>query len=167
MNQEIVISFDPGIKNMGVCVMKSKDHMIDWCVWSFDQSIKDLVHVLDSYMSFIFDKLSIKTNTEFTLQVIIEKQPPYNRKTIRIQTILETYFTCHCFGIHSLIKLMNVTNRWKCMNLKMPLTYTERKQLAVNSCLEKITEPDWLYYFVSHKKRDDLADAYLQALTCY
>ena len=51
---------------------------------------------------------------------------------------------------------------------KKPLTYNDRKKLGITKCLDIITN-DFLFqektdFFISHKKKDDLADSFLQGL---
>ena len=46
-------------------------------------------------------------------------------------------------------------------------TYTERKQLSIKITKELLSNNGWseqLNYFEKHKKKDDLADAFLQSL---
>mgnify|MGYP000886496839 CR=1 FL=1 len=45
-------------------------------------------------------------------------------------------------------------------------TYNQRKKIGIESCesmIKKSNNLEWYQYFMNHKKKDDLADAYLQA----
>ena len=45
-------------------------------------------------------------------------------------------------------------------------TYNQRKKIGTDSCetmIKKSNNLEWYQYFMNHKKKDDLADAYLQA----
>ena len=85
----MILSFDPGTFFMGVCALHTNGQIVDWTVWNKMDHIQDLVLTLDVWMSLIIDHC---TDDKKQFTVVIERQPPRNRKTNRIVTILETYF---------------------------------------------------------------------------
>ena len=161
----MILSFDPGTCFMGVCALHSNGQIVDWTVWNKMDHIQDLVLTLDVWMSLIIEHCD-DDKKQFT--VVIERQPPRNRKTNRIVTILETYFYTawkqNCTSIrtlHSNIKWTHVLKR------RIPKTYKERKKECIRECVDVLQQKnetdEWKQYFQTSKKRDDLADAYLQA----
>jgi hypothetical protein len=100
--------------------------------------------------------------------VIIENQiSPIANRMKTIQGMIAQYFimTGSCQKIEfvsSVNKLKDITPADK--NVK--LSYGDRKKLGISKCLEIIkdtnTYSEWCAYFTSHKKKDDLADSFLQ-----
>jgi hypothetical protein len=100
--------------------------------------------------------------------VIIENQiSPIANRMKTIQGMIAQYFimTGSCQKIEfvsSVNKLKDITPADK--NVK--LTYGDRKKLGISTCLELIKDTnsysEWCAYFTSHKKKDDLADSFLQ-----
>jgi hypothetical protein len=96
--------------------------------------------------------------------VLIEKQPDKNRGMKGIENLLHTYF---------LIKEKEVVI-WDARH-KIPdvagagkAKYTQRKKASIERARKFIElEPnqDWITFFDKHKKRDDLADTVMQALS--
>ncbi len=100
--------------------------------------------------------------------VIIENQiSPIANRMKTIQGMIAQYFimtgTCEKIEfVSSVNKLKDIAPADK--NVK--LTYGDRKKLGISTCLEIIkdtnTYSEWCAYFTSHKKKDDLADSFLQ-----
>ena len=100
--------------------------------------------------------------------VIIENQiSPIANRMKTIQGMIAQYFimtgTCQKIEfVSSVNKLKDITPADK--NVK--LTYGDRKKLGISTCLEIIKDTnsysEWCAYFTSHKKKDDLADSFLQ-----
>ena len=116
-------------------------------------------------------------NTLFTEEdqidyVIIENQiSPIANKMKTIQGMIAQYFIMsdvsveHIEFVSSINKLKDFsTNTSK----KETLTYNQRKKLGITKCLEFLTNDyrfqDKCDFFISHKKKDDLADSFLQGL---
>jgi hypothetical protein len=66
------------------------------------------------------------------------------------------------------IKFVNASNKLKGLTEKKKLTYAERKKFGIEITRKIINEKnllnDWVEIFDKHKKKDDLADSFLQAL---
>jgi hypothetical protein len=100
--------------------------------------------------------------------VIIENQiSPIANRMKTIQGMIAQYFimtgTCQKIEfVSSVNKLKDITPADK--NVK--LSYGDRKKLGISTCLEIIKDTnsysEWCAYFTSHKKKDDLADSFLQ-----
>ncbi len=113
-----------------------------------------------------FDK--IFSGGEMFDYVIIENQiSPIANRMKTIQGMIAQYFimtgTCEKIEfVSSVNKLKDITHADK--NVK--LTYGDRKKLGISTCLEIIKDTnsysEWCDYFTSHKKKDDLADSFLQ-----
>jgi hypothetical protein len=99
--------------------------------------------------------------------VLIENQ--IGNKAIKmksIQGMITQYFVSR--GIHD-IQYISSYNKLKFFSSpKKQLNYKERKKMAVDittkECKEKKNLVKWHDFFIHHKKKDDLADAYLQLL---
>ena len=51
-----------------------------------------------------------------------------------------------------------------CNKVKGKTTYSERKKEGIRQCQELLTQENWINYFEKTKKKDDLADCFLQGL---
>jgi len=100
--------------------------------------------------------------------VIIENQiSPIANRMKTIQGMIAQYFimtgSCHKIEfVSSVNKLKDIAPADK----SVKLTYGDRKKLGISKCLEIIKDTnsysEWCSYFTSHKKKDDLADSFLQ-----
>jgi hypothetical protein len=96
--------------------------------------------------------------------VLIEKQPDRNRGMKGIENLLHTYF---------LVKEKQVVI-WDARH-KIPdvagagkAKYAQRKKTSIERArkfIEDEVNKDWIQFFDSHKKKDDLADTVMQALS--
>jgi hypothetical protein len=111
--------------------------------------------------------------------VVIENQPSFkNPKMKSIAMVLYNYYLIR--GIIDKqktnsnikqIKFMSPSNKLKLASeedtnkINKTNKYKLTKQLGIKYCLENILHlTDWKQYFESHKKKDDLADSFLQGL---
>lgn len=91
--------------------------------------------------------------------IIFENQP--NRRMFAVQAMLHMYFACKGFktrGVSAIHKLDNMATADDSTH-----TYRGRKKTGIVHC-EALCPPANLAFFRSHKKKDDLADAFLQSL---
>ena len=90
-------------------------------------------------------------------------QPDKNKGIKSVEHFLHTYFLCH--GQEVIIW----DARHKIPDIAGPgrARYIERKKASVDRCRTFIeaTNPDWVEHFNQHKKKDDLADTCMQALS--
>ena len=171
-----ILSFDVGIVNLAYCIMEYSTHKIlKWEVINLENTTDhnklyiNLINNLDSRPHLI--------NGIHT--VLIEKQPSFNPKMRIIAGCLQTYF--FIIGIIdsndkiSLIKFYSPKHKLKCYTSNEVIQvsgsnkYTQTKKLGVIICKKKIEEysepQEILSFFNDSKKKDDLSDCYLQALT--
>ena len=106
--------------------------------------------------------------------IIIENQPVLKNPTMKsIQIMLYSYFLIKNKNIQ-IIKLLNASNKLKVYKgdiskedietiSKIKDKYRRNKMTAILHTSLMIKDTEKLDYFNSHKKKDDLADAYLMA----
>ena len=158
----MLLSFDLGIKNMGACALKNNGEIVAWELLNINSTkISDIVISLDSWISCVLSQC-----TERPIQIVLERQPWRNRKTTRLLVIMETFFTV-AYPSFILNKVLS-NNKWKYINMIVPVTYNERKSKIVDICKSKLSQSNdnnkWLEWYNEQQKKDDLADAYIQAL---
>ena len=100
--------------------------------------------------------------------VIIENQiGPLAIRMKTIQGMLVQYFVmCPVEVKH--VEFISASNKLKDCDIKDKSKYSDRKKLGIAKCLETISTnsnfSNNLDYFNAHKKKDDLADSFLQGL---
>jgi len=170
-----ILSFDVGILNLAYCIFNTELLKIEhWEIIKLE-NLKD------------HGKLHVNLITELDKRnhlidgidtVLIEKQPSFNPKMRIIASCLQTYFfirgvidSSNKIGI---IKFFSPKHKLKCYNgTEIAVTgktkYLQTKQMSIIICKEKLeeySEPDEIKnMFELSKKKDDLADCYLQAIT--
>jgi len=121
----------------------------------------DLV-TIGKNMMINFDEI-LKDHLLLIDTVIIENQiSPIANRMKTIQGMISQYFIMRNDNIK--IEFISSANKLKGATAdanKVKLTYSDRKKLGIKYCLELI-DIDWSNYFSTHKKKDDLADSFLQ-----
>ena len=107
------------------------------------------------------------TNEGIIDYVIIENQiSPIANRMKTIQGMIAQYCIMREPGVTS-IQFVSASNKLKKVDGKKA-TYAERKKLGVEKCLEVISSNQNCHsqvdFFKSHKKKDDLADSFLQGI---
>lgn len=158
-----------------------------------DTSIKKdhLIHIINDYIGTnVFDEIkknnastidlihvgrNIKTkfNDLFTDQesidhVIIENQiSPIANRMKTIQGMIVQYFIMSNIKVPN-IEFISASNKLKVCETVGKTKYKDRKKLSIQLCLDNINNnPNYnnqISYFISHNKKDDLADCFLQGL---
>ena len=100
--------------------------------------------------------------------VIIENQiGPLAIRMKTIQGMLVQYFVMSSVDVKN-VEFISAANKLKDCDIKDKSNYGDRKKLGIAKCLETISTnsnfSSKLDYFNSHKKKDDLADSFLQGL---
>jgi hypothetical protein len=100
--------------------------------------------------------------------VIIENQiGPLAIRMKTIQGMLVQYFVMSPVEVKH-VEFISASNKLKDCDIKDKSKYSDRKKLGIAKCLETISANsnyfDKLDYFNAHKKKDDLADSFLQGL---
>lgn len=158
----MILSFDVGIKNLAYCLLDSDKNILDWNVLdcSSNNNILTLIQHLDN-----LDHLLSATT------ILIEKQPSFNPKMRIIGGCLFTYFTLrisHELGKNVKILFYSAKHKLKHVHveeIKVKSKYQRNKKMAVEETKFLLQNSPWLNYFNLNKKKDDLADSFLQALS--
>ena len=100
--------------------------------------------------------------------VIIENQiGPLAIRMKTVQGMLVQYFVMSSVNVKN-IEFISASNKLKDCDIKDKSKYSDRKKLGIAKCLEKISTDyrfnDKIDYFNAHKKKDDLADSFLQGM---
>jgi len=168
-----ILSFDVGIVNLAYCIVEDYT-ILHWEVITLENNVDHNKLYIDLITN--LDKRKEKLLNVDT--VLIEKQPSFNPKMRIIASCLQTYFfirgvidSSNKIGI---IKFFSPKHKLKCYNgTEIAVTgktkYLQTKQMSIIICKEKLeeySEPDEIKnMFELSKKKDDLADCYLQAIT--
>ena len=99
--------------------------------------------------------------------VIIENQiSPLANRMKTIQGMVAQYFIMT--GTAQNIEFISASNKLKAFSKEDKEKYSDRKKLGINKCLEIMeTQSNYgekIEFFKTHKKKDDLADCFLQGL---
>ena len=126
----------------------------------------------------IVEKLQKKENFLEVDLVVIENQPALKNPTMKsIQMMIYSYFlingVCSDDSNITAIEMINARNKLKAykgpkVECEIKDKYKRTKFLGIEYCKHMIQESnqsdEWLDLFNSSKKKDDLADAYLQGM---
>lgn len=170
-----VLSFDVGIINLAYCIFDSVSlKIIHWEIITLDNTAANYSKL---YINLI-KALDQRPHLIDVDNVLIEKQPSLNPKMRIVAGCLQTYFFIR--GVVDSTKPIDTVeffspkNKLKCYTgpeLAVPgkSKYAQTKQRGVLIAKSKLTEfhepLERLYFFENSKKKDDLADCYLQAVT--
>ena len=154
----MILSIDVGIKNLAMCLIDSRSRLIrQWDVSGVPPQHADgLFKALKTHLRALQWTLEAHT-------VLIEKQPDRNRTMKGVEHFLHTYFLCHDKDV------IVYDARHKVPDVAGPgrARYLQRKKASIERCRAFIqeTQPHWVPVFDKHKKKDDLADTCMQALS--
>jgi Holliday junction resolvasome RuvABC endonuclease subunit len=158
------LSIDVGIKNLAYVILDKENKIIEWNVVELCDkttnskkiSLVEIATKLEESLDNILSKYNIQT-------VIIENQIGPN--AIRMKSI-QGMITMFCVSkrIYD-IQYWNASNKLK-KYIKGKSSYTERKKASVIITRLLLIEhySQYLDFFNKHKKKDDLADCFLQLL---
>ncbi len=158
----MLLSIDCGIKNLAMCLIDPKDRRIH----HWDVSGVPPLHA-DGIFPCMVRHLNSKPWVLEAQTVIIEKQPDKNRGMKAVENLLHTYFLVKDPGREVIIwdarhKIPDVAGPGK-------NRYAERKKASIERARKFIqatdVNRDWVSFFDAHKKKDDLADTVMQALS--
>ena len=157
-----LLSIDVGIKNLAMCMIEESDsRVIEWDVSGVPPNHRD--GLFPSLRNHLDDRPWVLKATT----VLIEKQPGMNKTMKTVENFLHSYFVIKNPGAEVIIydarhKVPDVVGAGKAQ-------YRKRKQAAVDRCRDFIKNSPinahWMDTFVASKKKDDLADTVLQALS--
>lgn len=152
----MILSIDVGIRNLAMCLMDG-ERIVEWEVGGIPPLADEDIYV--QMLNYLKERPWVLTCDT----VLIEKQPDRNRKIKSVEDFLHAYFV---------IQEKNTIiydARHKVPDISGPgkARYRERKQASIDRCLVFIKEknPSLVQFFTNHKKKDDLADTVMQALS--
>lgn len=190
------VSVDVGTKNLAYCVMDADEpHVIyEWNVISLydephsagpeerrreprkkeEREQKRALGLVEIGVQLArwFDYLQMNRGEKRVCGVVIENQiAPIASNMKSIQCMIAQYFITN--GI-TCVHFLSAANKLKGFignGNKGCLSYKERKALAVACCRDLLQKnaqlSPWLAYMDAHKKKDDLADAYMQGVSFF
>jgi hypothetical protein len=178
-----VLSFDPAPINMAYCRVNAETSKIDkhWGLISIKDSTNEgSCQKLAKHL----DKLKLTDDVETI--IVHEQQPRCNIKTITICGQLHMYFVLERINEESTGNIRKIVGHHAKHKIKyyeekpgdepMPLERLDKlkkghyktKQILIEHCkrlLKQNGDLEWLKWFEKQKKKDDLADSYVQALS--
>ena len=167
------ISFDVGIKNLSYCIIEINNNVfdiIDWNVIALCDS-KDKVNKINliNVGKTLKDKLDVVLNKFSIDMVLIENQiGPLAIKMKTLQGMIAQYFIMK--NIEN-IEFISSINKLKPYLGNIKTNYNQRKKYGIEICRCYLNECElltkWDIYFNQNKKKDDLADCFLQALSYF
>jgi hypothetical protein len=159
----MILSIDVGTKNLALCLLdEDAGNLVrHWDVDGIPPQHTDGVYVsLRKHLDARPWVLTAKT-------ILIEKQPERNKKMISVMHFLHAYFIIKCPDAETILydarhKIPDVAGPGKAQ-------YNKRKKVSIERCEAFIrggtVNAHWLDTFIKSKKKDDLADTVMQALS--
>lgn len=154
----LLLSIDVGIRNLGMCLIDTSTKKIKhWDATGIPPQHSDGLFVC--LREHFRDRPWVLESSK----VIIEKQPDKNRTMKSVENFIHSYFICSDKDVQlydARFKVPDVVGPGRAMYLK-------RKKMSVVRCNEFIAEynPEYTEWFNQQKKKDDLADSVMQALS--
>ena len=158
----VLLSIDVGIKNLAMCLIEENtSNVIQWDVSGVPPQHRD------GLFPCLRDHLDEKPWVLDASTILIEKQPGMNKTMKTVENFLHSYFVIKNPKADTIIydarhKVPDVAGSGKAR-------YRQRKQVSIDRCREFIEGSEvnkrWMPVFVASKKKDDLADTVLQALS--
>ena len=156
----MLLSIDVGIKNLAMCLIDPKTKKIK--SWDVDGVPPN--HSDGLYLSLV-KHLDSKPWICDARQVLIEKQPDRNKGMKSVEHLLHAYLltkdpTREVIIWDARFKIPDVAGPGKAK-------YAARKAASIERARNfiKETNTEWVDFFDRHKKKDDLADTVMQALS--
>lgn len=156
----MLLSIDVGIKNLAMCLIDPQTKKIkNWEVDGVPPNHSDGL-----FLSLV-KHLDKKPWILGSRHVLIEKQPDRNKGMKSVEHLLHTYLLAK----DSTREVTIWDARYKVPDVAGPgkAKYAARKAASIERARAFIreTNPEWVTYFEGHKKKDDLADTVMQALS--
>lgn len=156
----MLLSIDVGIKNLAMCLIDPATRKIkNWEVDGVPPNHSDGL-----FLSLV-KHLDKKPWINSSRQVLLEKQPDRNKGMKSVEHLLHAYLLTK----DSTRQVIVWDARYKVPDVAGPgkSRYAARKAASIERARKFIqdTNPEWVEYFEKHKKKDDLADTVMQALS--
>lgn len=162
----LYLSIDVGIRNCAYVLYESTTQAL--ILWDSLELCRPTENASKISLIDIGKQISEQFNqtfSEYTLDiVIIENQIGQNAIRMKaIQGMITMFFIGQ--GCND-IRYWNACHKLKGYDIPPKTTYAQRKKLSVSITSQSIHEkyPQWVDLFQRHKKKDDLADCFLQLM---
>lgn len=158
----MIISIDVGIKNLAYIIFNNNE-IVKWDVIELFNQNSNKVTMIDIGLS-LYEKFSEHLSEYLFDKIIIENQ--IGRNAIRMKTLqgmITMYFISQG---QTNIFYWNACNKLKHYDIPKKTTYNERKKysIEITKRIINVHYNNWNEFFLSHKKKDDLADCFLQLI---
>ena len=158
----MLLSIDVGIRNLAMCMIDESTQAIKyWDVSGIPPEHKDGLY--PCFREYLEERKWVLDAST----ILIEKQPGQNKTMKTVENFLHAYFVIKSPKSETIIydarhKVPGVAGSGKAR-------YRQRKQTAIARCKEFVEQgpsnKNWIEHFTKSKKKDDLADTVLQALS--
>jgi hypothetical protein len=156
----MLLSIDCGIKNLAMCLIDPTTKRINnWDVGGVPPKHSDGLYIcLKNY-------LKSKPWVLSASNVIIEKQPDRNRTMKSVENFLHTYFLLN----DKPVTIWDARHKIPDVSGPGKTKYAQRKKASVERAKKFLettaVNSEWIPFFNESKKKDDLADTVMQALS--
>jgi hypothetical protein len=175
-----VLSFDVGIKNLGYCVLDLDYKIYHWGLINFIKDVGKKKIDTDEMCELLYAELDERPEIRQVDRVVIENQPCLkNPKMKTIQIMLLSYFVnlkkqfniiqkIDCFLPRNKLDVYMGADRQEIIDsITLKSKYSKTKKLSILFTRKMIVDqPDALKILDTEKKKDDLADSFIQG-ACY
>ena len=158
----MILSIDVGIRNLAMCQFDEASNLVtEWDVSGVPPEHKDGLFV--SLRKHLDERPWVLTSDT----ILIEKQPDKNKKMKMVEHLLHAYFVIRAPNAETII----YDARFKIPDVSGPgkAQYMKRKKVSIERCRAFIEANEnnahWLPIFDASKKKDDLADTVMQAIS--
>ena len=158
----MILSIDVGIRNLAKCQFNETSNLVvQWDVSGVPPEHRDGIYV--SLRKHLDERPWILDSDI----ILIEKQPYRNKKMKMVEHFLHAYFVIKAPKSETIIydakfKIPDVVGPGKAQ-------YTKRKKVSIERCEAFLHRDDtnkhWIETFMKSKKKDDLADTVMQAIS--
>jgi hypothetical protein len=158
----MILSIDVGIRNLAMCQFDETSNLVvNWDVSGVPPEHKDGLFV--SMRKHLDERPWVLSSNV----ILIEKQPDRNKKMKMVENFLHAYFVIKCPKSETIIydakfKIPDVCGPGKAQYLKRKKVSIERCEAFLNN---NPINSHWLPIFKESKKKDDLADTVMQAIS--
>ena len=185
----MILSFDIGIKNLAYCILdKDEDNKLSIIKWDIIKLLEDNEKCKGFPLDELTKRLYKQLNSHFysynITKVLLENQPVLKNPVMKsVQMIVFSFFQYQAILLAreiNTIKLINASNKLKVGKtfteinnnediIKIKSKYTRNKKFAIEYTYKILQDrienfETLIEYFKENKKRDDLADAFLQGM---
>lgn len=158
----MILSIDCGIKNLAMCLIDPTNKKIK----HWDVSGVPPMHA-DGVFPCLVRHLNERPWVLESNTVVIEKQPDRNRSMKAVENLLHTYFLVK--GPEREVVIWDARHKIPDVAGAGKARYAQRKKTSIERARKFIeatdVNRDLVPFFDSHKKKDDLADTVMQALS--